>query len=749
MLDIKGIFRRFYFSFPVQLVVLHFKKNQILLLYWLVLFGFVTSSIANKWGIPYLFLDPEYVGKVGFWSFFILGISVGGFIMAFNVSSYILNGFRFPFLATLARPFLKYTLNNSIIPLSFLIVYLYELTSFQFYNEYQYQTDIYLQILGFLSGITLIVFITLSYFFKTNKDIFKMYPIEANSASQLTGTKKNAIEEALKTNIIRKKSRSWRVETYLSGLFKIRLVRGTDHYDRDILMAVFKQNHFNAAIIEIIVFIIFISLGLFRDYPFFRIPAGASIILLFSIFIMLFSALRFWLRNWSTTVLISLFLLLNFLSQFEFFNQRNKAFGLNYHTSQAPYNLEALRNSCSSSLKDFQHTITILEKWKTKATVGGQKPKMIFINTSGGGLRSASWTFSTLQILDSTLEGKLFKHTQLITGSSGGIIGASYYRELYLQHQKGLLPSLGSDVFFYNMAKDLLNPIAFSVTVSDLFLNVQRFRDGNYVYTKDRSYAFEKQLAENTNYIFDKRLLDYKNPEAKSTVPMLILTPTIVSDGRTLFISPQPLSYLVCSTPNENFKYKSTIDGVEFTRFFERQDANNIRFISALRMSATFPYVLPDVSLPSIPTIEVMDAGVRDNFGIRTSLKFLYVFREWIEKNTDGVIFIQIRDTPKEPAISEGDELRTILQNITSPIGSFYGNFAKIQDYNNDDLFKYANSWLKQNINFISFELPQETEKISLSWHLTTREKNYIRNAIQLPKNQQAVVELKKALSVP
>ena len=78
---------RLYFSFPVQLVVLLFKKNQILLLYWLVLFGWVTNSMSRTFGIPFLFLDPEYLGNVGLLSFFVTGISAGGFIMAFNISS--------------------------------------------------------------------------------------------------------------------------------------------------------------------------------------------------------------------------------------------------------------------------------------------------------------------------------------------------------------------------------------------------------------------------------------------------------------------------------------------------------------------------------------------------------------------------------------------------------------------------------------------------------------------------------------
>jgi hypothetical protein len=65
--------------------------------------------MLSRLGFHYLFLDPEYFGKVTFFSFFLIGIALGGFIFVWNITSYILNSFRFPFLATFERPFLRYT----------------------------------------------------------------------------------------------------------------------------------------------------------------------------------------------------------------------------------------------------------------------------------------------------------------------------------------------------------------------------------------------------------------------------------------------------------------------------------------------------------------------------------------------------------------------------------------------------------------------------------------------------------------
>src|SRR6476620_9308956 len=115
-MSLQRALHRLFFSFPVQLLIVLLKKNHLLLLYWIILFGWITNTTSKTFGIPYLFLDPEYMGSVGFSSFFIMGFAAGSFIMVYNISSYIVNGFRFPFIATLSRPFLKFSVNNFIIP---------------------------------------------------------------------------------------------------------------------------------------------------------------------------------------------------------------------------------------------------------------------------------------------------------------------------------------------------------------------------------------------------------------------------------------------------------------------------------------------------------------------------------------------------------------------------------------------------------------------------------------------------------
>ncbi len=740
---------RFIYSFPIQLLMVLIKKNHVLAMYWLVLFGFVTGWLSPRFGIPYLFLDPEYIGAVGFQSFIIMGFATGCFIMVYNISSYIINGFRFPFIATLSRPFMKFTINNFIVPVAFILTYLYKIFSFQLYNEFQSVSAVIFDCVGFLLGLLVSILVTLTYFFRTNKDIIKMFGMEASDTNPEAPyaehlEKENTEKASRKFSFRMKYAKQWRVDTYLSAPFKVNLVRRTDHYKKEMLESVFRQNHLNAAIVEIIVFVLFIVMGLFKDQPAFKIPAGASIILIFSMFLMLSSAFRFWLKSWSATAFIFLLLLFNFLSRYGIFYPENRAFGLQYNEKKASYTLAslALLNDSLSAAADYDNTIKILERWRSKFK---EKPPLIFINCSGGGLRATMWAFRVMQAADSATGDRFMKHTELITGASGGMIGSAYYRELYLKQQLGFIKNCRDNAYLYNISKDLLNPVAFSMSVSDLFMNVRKFKEEGSVYTKDRGYAFEKQLNENSHFVFSKRITDYKLPEEKAIIPLMIFSPTIVTDGRRLIVSPQPVSYLTYQAATSEFDFVPTLDGIEFGKLFKEQNAGNMKFTSLLRMNSTFPYILPAVTLPSEPSTLVMDAGIRDNTGLKSTLKFLYVFREWLAENTSHVIVLDIRDSHRMRPMEEKPRM-TFFENFITPLGNIYGNLLTIQDYNQEESFQYAESWYKGPLDYITVELPTKEQEISLSWHLTTREKKSIYNSIYLPQNVEALSKLKSIL---
>jgi len=754
-----------YYSFPVQLLLNHFKKNQILLLLWLLLFSYITQSSGSMLGIPYLFLDPEYINEVNYRSFFLVGVSIGIFYMAFHITTYILDSYRFNFLGTLARPFTKFCLNNSTIPLAFTITYVVEIVNFQFSNGFKNYYAIFLDAASFVFGIVGTQIVLFIYFRSTNKDIFK------ELASNLDKTfKRNTIT---RVNVMKKfkpvRRNKYKINYYIDLPLKVKKVDDeANHYEKSMLVKIFDQNHLNAVIVEIIIIIVIIILGLFRDNAYFQIPAAASAILFFSIFVMFTGAFSYWLRGWAITTLIAAIIIFNILLKNEWIKSWYQAFGINYSAKPALYSIDRLNELSNDEnyFSDEESTITTLENWRNKFSKN-EKPKIILICVSGGGQRAAAWTMRSLQYIDSSLHGELLKHSILITGASGGIVGASYYRELYLEKLQGKKLNIYNDRYYYNITKDILNPMIFSLVVNDIFFRFQKFSDGKYEYLKDRGYAFEMQLNRNLEYAFSKRVSDYKKPEENGIIPMVIMSPTVINDGRKLFISPLPISYMTTADVQTKERLSEKIKGIEFMRFFEKQDAANLSFLSALRMSATFPYITPNVELPSSPPMEIMDAGITDNFGVRDGVRFLYVFRDWIKENTGGVIFVEIRDSEKNPPIEKKAE-PSIFQKMFSPIGSIYNNWDYLQDFNNDDLIEYVEAWYKGGVDVVDFqyipkphlwptikekkinisdlENSEKTERAALSWHLTIREKESIKRTILEDNNQVSLEKLKTLL---
>ena len=93
-----------YCFFPIQLVVLHLKKFQVLLVFWLVLFSTLNGGFMRSYGANALFLSPEYLGEVSPISTAIVGMATGIFVMSWNITTFILFSRHFRFLATTTRP---------------------------------------------------------------------------------------------------------------------------------------------------------------------------------------------------------------------------------------------------------------------------------------------------------------------------------------------------------------------------------------------------------------------------------------------------------------------------------------------------------------------------------------------------------------------------------------------------------------------------------------------------------------------
>ena len=736
------------FSFPLQLLLLHLRSNLLLILCWILLVFLLTGNLANLFGIRYLFLTPEYLGEVNSLSYFFLGMGFGGFFMTWNLATYLLVAHHFPFLATLQRPFTKFSINNSLIPIFFTLLYLGLTIRFKTQFEFTDWTTIGLHCFAFLAGALTLILLAAIYFYYTNKDIFSFLKIPKEEAEKLleplTSGRKASQMESLKKGVSR-----WRVDTYLSESIRPRLVRPVGHYDPKLLLRVFRQNHVNALIVQILGLLTLIALGLLIDNPYFRIPAGTSIFILATVVVAVTGALIYWFHQWTLSVIIGFLIIVNYLSTFPILNHHNKAYGLDYTTVEKPvYDYQSFVDQLDSTTlaNDKAATIERLNNWRQRFPKE-KPPKMIIYCVSGGGMKAMVWVMKVMQEVDQLTGTPLLPKSSLITGASGGMIGAAYLRELYLQKDKGASIQPMDAANIDKLSQDFLNSMAFTIVSNDLFLPWLKFKYKDHTYKKDRGYMFEKQLNENTLSVMDKPLSAYRGPEQAGITPMILITPYIVNDGRQLMISPHGVSFMTTAPIGQIRPGAVEIDVVDFGRFFKNQGAQDLRFTSALRMSATYPYILPNVHMPSVPSIEIMDAGLRDNYGIGSATRFIQVFQDWILENTAGVVMIQITSLNKIDEIDQTDH-KSLFTSIVNPLG-VAGQILSLQDYELDKSIGYVYDLLgPENFEVVRFVYKpnKKNPRASVTFHLTASEKKDILQAMDNKQNQTALSELRQLL---
>ncbi|WP_165917409.1 patatin-like phospholipase family protein [Flaviaesturariibacter aridisoli] len=730
--------RGLFYSLPVQLLFLHFRKYQILLIFWLLLFATVGGAFMKTFGAEALFLAPEYLGNVNALSTLLVGASVGVFIMCWNITTFILFSRHFTFLAATQFPFLKYCINNAVLPLSFLFFFLFKAYAYAHYRELIPNVEILFLILGFAAGLLFVLTISFFYFFRADKTILRGLQPLFKKANHVIAHLQPEQQQPGGRALIRS-------EWFLDSLLRVRRCRDVSHYSQELMEKIFKRHHFAAVVSMVIAYLALVLIAYFLDMRAFQLPAAASITLFCAILIGVSGAFAYFFQSWSVPALLLFLLALNAMYQQGWIDPRNRAYGLDYsapgkHPEYTQQSLAALANPADVA-KDKQNMIAVLNRWKARQ--GEEKPLLVVLATSGGGTRSATFTMNVLQHLDSITGNGMMKRTFLITGASGGMIGATYYRELY--RRKLRLPSLNlqSKMWVDDIAEDLLNPTFTSFVLRDLFAPQQTVRVGNHSYIKDRGYSFELALDNNTRGFLNQHLRDYISDESEARIPLMFFHNVITRDAKKLLISTQPLRFMM-APPSDSLENNSP-DAVDFVSFFRNQDPYNLRLLTALRMNATFPVVLPNVLLPTRPAVDVMDGGLRDNYGVETALRFLSSMHEWIEQNTRGALLIQVRDR-MDGGWENPYDAATMTENAVKPFFLLQHNWYKMMDYAQGDMAAYYLGTNRFPVHRISFQyIPDKQEnKAALNFHLTRGEKKDIEASLNSRANQQAFGQVLK-----
>lgn len=733
---LKGIFR----FLPVQLFLLHFRKYQLFLVFWILLVLVIRGDFASVFGASTLFLAPEYLGRTGFRSMFLLGGAMAVFVMAWHITTFIINNSRIPFIGAIRFAFIKYCLNNSLIPLLFLIFYTTSSVRFQLINENAGVTKVLIYQAGFYLGFTIVILISFAYFFRVGRDLLKVVIGRiANPARLRSYVPYDTLDYDI--DLIK-------ADTFLTGRLGIKKFSEVDNYHPRLLNTVLRKHSRNATTATIFAILLLLLLGLFSEQPELRVPAAASFLLLFSVVMGMVGSVKYLLRSWEILGWVIMIALFALMVKERVVDLRSIAYGLNYKTEKPEYNYNSLKSIFTKQRyrDDKQAEINRLGNWRKHVQDSTGKPPLIILSVSGGGSRASFWTFRALQYADSLTNGKISANTVMMTGASGGMMGAAYWRGIHDYYNRGLIKNPYERSYQDNMGKDLLNAIVFSLASVDMFSPFNKISLAGYSYTKDRGYAMEQEMIRNTEGVLDKKLGDYKEQESRGQLPMLIVNGTIINDGRRLLMSAQPVSYLLQSEYDVNSGGYPAIDGVDFTTFFSGQDPYNLRLPTALRMTATFPYILPVVKLPSEPYINIMDAGFRDNFGMELSSRYLFALKDWAKKNTRKIIMLQIRDT-RQYEIFPPSDMNTLGKMLADPLFVIQNKWEPFQSYSQGYMRDYLKAYFGDQLEYITLQyIPDDGKKAAaLNFHVTAKEQQDILESMY---HKQNVGEINRLLQI-
>lgn len=220
----------------------------------------------------------------------------------------------------------------------------------------------------------------------------------------------------------------------------------------------------------------------------------------------------------------------------------------------------------------------------------------------------------------------------------------------------------------------------------------------------------------------------------------------ITRDGRKMIISTQNVRFMM-QPPIDSLDQGTLADAVDYSSFFSRQDPYNLRMLTILRMNASFPIVLPNVWMPAVPVIDVMDGGLRDNYGIENTMRFLTHMQKWVQDNTSGVVILQIRDR-MDGGWENPYEYDDLAGNAVKPLFLLQHNWYKMMEYFQSDMTNYFISKSGYPIHKLTFQyIPSKQEnKAALSFHLSEREKRDVKSSLESRHNRESFKRLMQLL---
>jgi hypothetical protein len=320
---------------------------------------------------------------------------------------------------------------------------------------------------------------------------------------------------------------------------------------------------------------------------------------------------------------------------------------------------------------------------------------------------------------------------RLLSGTSGGSVGNMFFQTLYDRRDHLSDEACRDDVVFESRNGTGLDDIAHGIVYHDIRRPLYPY----IVYSNwDRGNSLElawRRMLDDIGGIEGTHKDKHKHPECQAggrgektldelsadahtgRRPLLIFNATLADSG-------WPLAIANFYLPQEN--------GI---RVFHEKYQKNLKLTTAVRLSASFPYVLPSPrvimcdhpGLCFVPKdkpageLAVIDGGLYDNYGVGGAYQALSDATENFTKYPAKVLWLQIRSGPSDDENPSHDKPNPLASGAAGPLFTLYQVRGTGQAKRIDELTNEAMERSKNMLTVIPIVYPCAEQP--LSWKLT------------------------------
>jgi predicted acylesterase/phospholipase RssA len=360
--------------------------------------------------------------------------------------------------------------------------------------------------------------------------------------------------------------------------------------------------------------------------------------------------------------------------------------------------------------------------------------KVILVAANGGGIQAAAWSARVLTGIEAGCRsggdcgGRSFaRSVRVISAVSGGSVGAMYFANAYGKYgaKEGELPDNDALEQVVKLAeRSSLDGVVWGLVYSDFLRTVAPYLSRVRFFRRtDRARALEFEWQRDVD--LKAMLGDWKRDARAGKRPGVVFNATVVDDGRPLLFS--------TIEHDQNLSVAQIFD-----RLYEGYDTP---VTSAVRMSATFPYVTPAARAhrdgkSDWPDAEyhVVDGGYYDNYGMAALVECLDNELEMPAVNVTELMVIRIHSMPvvnspdRSPVKKRGFffQMGVPVVALDNVRGAGQLSHSKVEF----DLLQKRwreRAGRKVEIDLATFEYPNYDAP--LSWHLTDKQKQAIEKA--------------------